>query len=371
MATRIYLPSSGSPAVTPSTWNFSNVDAGATINAGVKNKIGSTMTSRVFSTGTTSPFVRGTMQYVYGPIGAQTISGTVKMQMRGQESASGANAQFAIAVKIIQPDGSDRAVLLEATNATSNSSPYELLTSLTNRRVYSGTTQPIPLTSQDAQAGDYLVIEIGFRSQTTTNRNVTMRVGDAAANDMEDDTTSTNDYSPYVEFSSDIDVTDVSDTQPAYVAGKDTSLGSQSAYTEGMLTEILLPDGDISQSGDWKNQSEGSILYTSLDEQPGSDSDYVYYDSGAYGEWFEVSLDNPSGTPGTGPVRIVWRIGDLTATGLTQFTIELRQGNTVIATITQDVPNTATDFSYVLSSGEVAAISDWNDLRIRITISEK
>jgi len=201
MTTRIYLSSSGAAPVTPLTWNFANQINPLTF-LGLLTKINSAMTSKLEATGTVSPIAKAMLRYVVGPLSAQNISGTVKLQMRALESNGLANATFAIAVKIIKPDGSDRAVLLAQTASDLASSPYEFLTALTNRRAYNASeVQPIPLTAQDALAGDYLVIEIGFRSATTTSRNITLRYGDNSAYDMEDDTASVNDYAPYVDFS--------------------------------------------------------------------------------------------------------------------------------------------------------------------------
>lgn len=204
MATRVYLPSSGAPAVTPATWLFTNQINPLTL-PGVLVKGSTAMTTRAQATGTTSPTTRAMLRYVVGPLADQTISGTVKAQIRAQESSTGANATLAIAVKIVQPNGVDRATLLGVTASDSATSPYEFLTALTNRRVYtSGEAQPINLSGADAQPGDYLVIEIGFRSATTTSRTISLRIGDAAVADLPDDTTSTLDDAPYVEFSGDI-----------------------------------------------------------------------------------------------------------------------------------------------------------------------
>lgn len=205
MPTRIYLPSSGSAPVMPSTWNFPDQINPLTFR-GLTTKINSAMTTKLEATGTTSPTFRAMLRYVVGPLAAQTISGTVRMQMRAMESNAGANATLGIAVKIIQPNGADRAVLLAYTASNKATSPYEFsATTLTNRRAYNASdVQPIPLTSQNAVSGDYIVIEIGFRSATTTSRNISLRYGDTTTADMEDDTTSTNDYAPWVEFSQDL-----------------------------------------------------------------------------------------------------------------------------------------------------------------------
>lgn len=205
MATRIYLPSSGSAPVTPSTWNF-----GAQINPltfeGVKTKIASAMTSKLEATGTTNPTARAMLRYVIGPLADQTISGSAKGQMRGLESNAGANASLAIAIKIIQPGGADRAVLLAQTAGDSAASPVELLTAgLTNRQFNTAAeSTTLTLTSQSATAGDYLVIEIGFRSATGTSRNITLSYGDDHADDLPEDTSTTAANNPWVEFSGNI-----------------------------------------------------------------------------------------------------------------------------------------------------------------------
>jgi hypothetical protein len=147
------------------------------------------------------------MRYVCElPLQAVQISGTVKLQMLVSESNSGANATISIAVKIIQPGGADRSVLLAATASDSATSPYEMLTTLTNRRAYNASeSQPISLTAQTPTAGDYLVIEIGVRSATTTSRSIVHRHGDDGSTDLGDNTTDTNTaYNPYIEFSQNI-----------------------------------------------------------------------------------------------------------------------------------------------------------------------
>jgi len=205
MATRIYLPSSGAPAVTPSTWNHAN-QAGTTYTIGAVRTKGSTaMTSRTTASGTTSPYTRAVMRYVIGPIYAVQISGTVNAVLMASEAATGANATMSIAVKIITPAGADRAVLLAATASDSATATYEFTTTLSSRRAYDVTEQrPIPLTAQTPTDGDYLVIEIGFRSATTTTRNVVLRHGDNSASDLADGQGATDDYAAWVEFSSDI-----------------------------------------------------------------------------------------------------------------------------------------------------------------------
>lgn len=201
MATRIYLPSSGAALVTPSTWNFANQINPVTLR-GVTTRISSAMTTKTEATGTTSPTARAMGRHVIGPLAAQTISGTVKGQFRCSENNAGANATISIAVKIVQPGGADRGVLLAQTAADTTTTPPEMATSLTNRRVQNSAESAAPsLTPQDATAGDYLVIEWGFRSATTTTRNISISYGDDNATDLPENDTETLADNPWVEFS--------------------------------------------------------------------------------------------------------------------------------------------------------------------------
>lgn len=205
MATRIYLPSSGAAPVTPSTWNFANQINPLTF-AGSLTKTSSAMTTKLEATGTTNPTARAMLRYVIGPLEAQSISGTVKGQMRGLESNAGANASLALAIKIIQPGGADRAVLLAQTAGDSAAAGVELATgSLTNARFLNASEANPTLTTQTATRGDYLVIEIGFRSATATSRDISLRYGDTGGTDLTDGNTSeTTDLVPWIEFSGDL-----------------------------------------------------------------------------------------------------------------------------------------------------------------------
>ena len=202
MATKIYLPSSGAAAVTPSTWNHAYQASTTYTIKGVLSKSSTAHTTRRTATGTTNPYTQAVMRYVIGPLSAVQISGTVNLVMQAYESNAGANATFSIAVKIIQPDGSDRSVLLAATASDLAGGVQEFTTTLGSRRAYDvSENRPITLTAQTPTSGDYLVIEIGFRSATGTTRNVDLRHGDTGANDLSDAEADTNDYCPWVDFS--------------------------------------------------------------------------------------------------------------------------------------------------------------------------
>lgn len=204
MAFRIYLPSSGSAPVTPSTWNHANQAPTTYTLPGKNTKASPTaLTSRTTASGTTNPYTRAVMRYIIGPLAPNEISGTVKAVMRCSEANAACNATMSIAAKIIKPDGTDRSVLLAAIAADRKDNVEEFSTSLYGRLVYNASeVAPIPITARTPTAGDYLVIELGFRSASTTSYNVVMRHGDNSATDMVYEVGSnTNDYAPWVEFS--------------------------------------------------------------------------------------------------------------------------------------------------------------------------
>ena len=205
MATRFYLPSSGAAAVTPSTWNHTN-QAGTTYTlAGVRVKGATSLTSRTTASGITSPFTRAVMRYVIGPLNPVQISGTINIVMRCSEANVGANATLSTAVKLIKPDGTDRSVLLNAIASDLADSVQEFTATLGTRRAYDASeARPITLATQTPTAGDYLVIEIGFRSATTTTRNVVIQHGDNAASDCPDAEADTGANAPWAEFSGNV-----------------------------------------------------------------------------------------------------------------------------------------------------------------------
>ena len=444
MATKIYLPSSGSPAVTPSSWIFPEQ-----INplgfAGVLSRISSTLTTKTEPTGTTNPIQRAMLRYVIGPLTSQSISGTVRMVMGCREANAGANATLAMAVKIIQPSGADRATLLAVTSSDSATSPYEFTTTLDSRRCWKADeTEPPALTTQSATIGDYLVIEIGFRSATSVSRNIDLRYGDANASDLTYGDAQTDDFNPWVEFSQTIafatnvldnqpiytkgrnsilnnqsiyakgssstsdnqviytsgkdSITDnlpaylqgraeTSNNQPIYTKGQDTSVDNQSIYLQGTPagTDIsdnqpiyltgqsafaLRPDGDISID-DWKNELDTTPLYTSIDESTPNDADYVWHEIPQIGDYFEVSLTNPGGTVPANNHYLRWRAKRIGGTLTVTVKCELRQGaSTVITSDEQVLTNTYQTFVKQLNAGEIASITDYDDLRLRFTITD-
>lgn len=137
-------------------------------------------------------------QYVSDRLdGAQTITGTVKGQIRAYESSTAADMRAQVVIRVIADDGTVRGTLLAADSGALVS---EFSTSATNRRF--PTTVGQTLTSVDALDGDRIVVEIGARAHNTvtTSYTPTAVFGDAAT-DLAEDETSTAANAPWIEFS--------------------------------------------------------------------------------------------------------------------------------------------------------------------------
>ena len=154
-ATTYYASSSVSAPITPgsvhSSWNRKS--SGFLVRAAVKSDASSNSTwSDSFVSGTQST---AGGQFIYGPIGAQTISGTVTATIRGAASYYSNIYVARTAVWIATPTGSLRATCLSGTDDSSNWS-----TSLTN---YTLSSHSVSCTATN---GDYLVMEGGWDDTT-------------------------------------------------------------------------------------------------------------------------------------------------------------------------------------------------------------
>jgi len=199
-ATRFYLPSSGTPEIspTPSTsWDrTTDMDrVRCTINKFYTVSASKTSTTNA-TLGTYDNFV--TRQYISNPIGAQTISGYVSGEIRVSESSGNANAERAVIIRVFSKNGAtSRGTLLSTLNGGS-----EYNTSL--RNLYFPAR--IALTTVTSESGDRIVIEIGTyaRGYFYSSYTITHSFGDDNASDLPVNQTETNAYNPWIEFSQDI-----------------------------------------------------------------------------------------------------------------------------------------------------------------------
>ena len=201
--TRFYLPSMGAAAVSPAFSGDWERNADADRLKCVTLKTASTMISKTSSEAvTTSPYDVLTRQYVSDPIKAQTISGTVKGQIRTKESAAAADFMRAIVIKVVSGDGGTVRGTLLSHFPSPLSSEYNSM-SLYNRYFPPSTA----LGSVDAQEGDRIVIEVGTRAFNilSTSYTATHNFGDNSDTDLPEDESTVAAYNPWIEFSQNID----------------------------------------------------------------------------------------------------------------------------------------------------------------------
>lgn len=144
-------------------------------------------------------------------------------------------------------------------------------------------------------------------------------------------------------------------------------------YTDGSLyssiakytfiaenVQLVTPDQDIS-SGSWV-PSTGTDLYAVIDESDFSDTDYISV-SGASTAEIGLSTGIP---PNGGDIIIRYRAKNDGSGGLT---VDLYQGATLKASQTPVLTSDWVTFTWNLTSGEIASITDYSDLRIKFTSS--
>lgn len=199
--TRLYLPSSGAAPVNFAFAAGWEKTTGADRIAAVADKSNTALTDKTCSedvtTGTYDVLAR---QYCYGPLVDQTIAGTVRGVIRVQESDVGADFRAQLVIRVMAADGTTvRGTLLDFDTASLVS---EFPTTAASRW-FPLNWDLVTLTPVTAQAGDYVVIEVGIRAHNTeaTNFTATFRFGDpTAGTDRTEDETATDDNVPWLEF---------------------------------------------------------------------------------------------------------------------------------------------------------------------------
>ncbi len=193
MATRLYLPSTGSAPITPA------------FNAGWEDTtIGARLpcfTTKQASTMTTVSFVDANdtnrdvlfRQYITEPLANQLIDvQSVVFRIRAAERATSCNMFTTIDIRLVSNDGS----VVRGTLVSMRRDGVEAATTLTNRNNTGNSTAIV------CHSGDRLVIEIGMGGDpaAASDHDSDMRIGDNDATDLGANDTDTSDFNPYVEF---------------------------------------------------------------------------------------------------------------------------------------------------------------------------
>ena len=136
------------------------------------------------------------------------------------------------------------------------------------------------------------------------------------------------------------------------------------------MVQYARPDADDTD-GNWTDKDGGTTLYTSIDEASADDATtYIMVTDTGSNEVCIVRLGDVS-APGSSGTYIKYKAmtEDSIFTGNPpDLKLELLQGSTVKATTTNASVSTSsfTDYSYTIS--DVSGISDWTDLKLRITM---
>jgi hypothetical protein len=202
MATRFYLPSTGTAGASPTVcadWDYS-------VSAFIRRATVTTKISSAFSTisldgnSDSNDTDYCYVQWVSAPIAAQTISAqTVDWVVSLFEENARANQYLAICIRVVSGDGNTvRGTVVALTRdntelATSQSSRYHSATS----------------SSVSASAGDRIVIEIGTGGNPEVgaggdSHDADVRIGDNSATDFGESGSETSDYCGWVEFANTI-----------------------------------------------------------------------------------------------------------------------------------------------------------------------
>ena len=129
------------------------------------------------------------------------------------------------------------------------------------------------------------------------------------------------------------------------------------------MTLFARPDSDIS-TGSWST----TPLWSKLDDN--SDVDFVQSPPDPVGVTFEVSLtDVVDPLMSTGHIIRARLQGDVSGT-TANCDVNLYQGATLIAGFSVVPATSFTTYSYTLSASEANSITDYTDLRIKVTAND-
>jgi hypothetical protein len=260
MATRFYLShgpidtaagATSAPPVSPTFDTSYEVNTSATRRyLTLTHNSGDTVTS---VTSDASSAVQDILvrQFVSPPLLAQTITGNVKGQIRGNESNAAADGVVSLSVQVYSNDGTVlRGTLLAETHPSLSGNEYT--TTLTNRNHLVSTA----LSSLTVLQGDRLVVHVGWhQGAVSASRTVVQSFGSSSATDLAEDQTTTTANNPWIEFDTAISVMPVhlfsdnfDDNSLDTVKWSSASAGSATVAEQSARIELAMPASATSAS---------------------------------------------------------------------------------------------------------------------------
>ena len=170
MATRFYMPSSGTAGASPSPSASWGATAGTSRvpTSTTKSNTAFDSSGTYTETSTTNGINVLGRQFVSAPLAAQTISGTFSLVVACLESSTNANASLQAIVRVVSNDGSTVRGTLYAGHSAANTTTAG---ALGQEMATSGTTRimnAVALSLVTLQEGDRIVVEVGGRFANTT-----------------------------------------------------------------------------------------------------------------------------------------------------------------------------------------------------------
>ena len=142
------------------------------------------------------------------------------------------------------------------------------------------------------------------------------------------------------------------------------------------MPQFARPDADL-EIGNWLNDLGSAItIFQSIDEVVANDADFIESGLAPVNDPFVCGLSDVEDPLSSSAHIVRWRRSKDAAGGsLIDLTVELRQGyvseasqgTQIFSIIDGGIPDVFTDTSYTLSGAEADAITDYNDLQLRIT----
>ena len=274
MATRLYLPSSGTPPLTSlavdSNWELSTglVRLPCSIT---KSNTALTDSVRTWASATTQQWVWWQFQSATLAEGySWTTSDTVSLVIRGLEANLACDSHVVYSVRVVSADGSTVRGTVGLYHATSTEFTTSALTRIHNAR----TTGATNFTSY---AGDRIIIELGLHGVTpSTAYTNTLRIGDpTATSDFALTAGLTTDLCPWVQLSRDVIFGNariaasigggfsLTDDFNSYSAGE---LAGQGNWTTSIGSILVVADGDARTIIANTFDNDGGVYYNqSLD----------------------------------------------------------------------------------------------------------
>lgn len=352
MSTRFYFPVSTAADVSPafdSGWNYTS--------EAVRRRLEDVKGTSDITVGTQiGPWTAGNYaldrQYVSDPLAAQSISGTVKMQLMTREYDDTDNVGALLTcIKVVSNDGSTvRGTLL----SLGNYGPASEFINDPSHRNKTGADGD-SLTAVSAQSGDRLVVEIGYTDGSLGITPEASAKWGERATDLPENETQTTDGTGWIEFSADIQMRD-----------QDITGAGNIASAEAFGTAVMNPGQvDIEPAGIASGETFGT-------PKLGPPTRYIQPSGVASGEAFGTATVaepgvtlQPSGIAsaeafGTGEVKAVIYPED---TGSTTRTTEVVRVGSV--SLKKEYPDKRVvrlrDLSMLYEGGELSGLSEVAD----------